>query len=188
VKLGLLLGALAACSSSKPVDPPPQPLAKHAPVPAPPGVKVISGFDPASGMHVDDDGRRTDVPVPASVQPAHAGHPIDVTLRSSPPGAQVAVDGSNVGATPTFATVMADGSPHEFVFTLAHHSVARYRFVPVTSGVLHARLEQVADEPPTDDDSPPDPVPGVDLVAPPPAPVAKPDATPPAPSGLGPQP
>ena len=182
-----LLCVWAACGTSKPsADPPPPP--KHVPADAPAGIKVISGFDPASGMHVDDDGRRTDVSQPASVSPAHAGKPIDVTLRSSPPGASVAVDGTNVGTTPTFASVIADGSPHEFTFTLPHHTVARYRFVPVTSGVLHARLEPVTEEPVILDDEEPESAPGADLVAPPPAPVAKPDATAPTSPGLGPQP
>ena len=179
---------LAACSSKPAAEPPPG-VAKHVPVDAPPGIKVISGFDPSSGLHVDDDGHRNDVPQPATVQPAHAGKPIDVTLRSSPPGAQVAVDGSNVGTTPTFASVIADGSPHEFTFTLPHHTVARYRFVPVTSGVLHARLEQVTEEPAAIDDEDATPPPGADLVAPPPAPVKPPDASAaPQPQGLGPQP
>jgi hypothetical protein len=185
---------IAACSGGKTDAPPkPQPAGKHAPADRQPGVTTISGFDPQSGMHLDDDGHRTDPPQPAVVSPAHAGHPIDITLRSSPPGAEVAVDGRNVGTTPTFSSVIADGSEHEFTFVLAHHTVARYRFVPITSGVIHARLEPVADEPPpTDDDAPEGlPVPGAgsELVAPPPAPVAKPDATAPtATPGFGPQP
>jgi hypothetical protein len=188
--------ALVACSGGKtdppPRPPPPVPIVKHTP---PAGVTTITGFDPLSGMHLDDDGHRTDTPQPAVVQPAHAGHPVDITLRSSPSGAEVAVDGRNVGATPTFSTVIADGSEHEFTFVLPHHTVARYRFVPVTSGVLHARLEPVIDEPPSgaegDDDSPeaaPTPGAGSELVAPPPAPVAKPDAAAPSPNGFGPQP
>lgn len=187
---------IAACSVGK-SDPAPKQgsgSARHAPSDAPPGVTTITGFDPNSGMHVDDDGHHTEIPQPAVVQPTHAGRPIDLTLRSSPPGSQVAVDGRIVGTTPTFSSVVADGSEHEFTFTLPHHTVARYRFVPITSGVIHARLEPVADEPAADpDDDAPEgaPVPGAgsELVNPMPSPMAKPDALPTPPTGgMGPQP
>lgn len=66
--------------------------------------------------------------------------PIGIHLRSSPPGAKAAVDGVTVGITPTFWNGVADGRAHAFTFTLAEHQVARYRLVPVTSGIIHARL------------------------------------------------
>jgi hypothetical protein len=196
VRLGVALVLVAACGSGK-SDAPVKPVApvKHAPA-TPPGITTISGFDPASGLHVDDDDtHHTDTPQPFTVAAAHAGKPVDITLRSSPTGAEVAVDGRVVGTTPAYSSVMADGGAHEFTFMLPHHTVARYRFVPVTSGVLHARLEPVIDEPPqqADDDSPESaPVPGAgsDLVNPAPAPV-RPDAIAPQPTpsqGLGPQP
>ena len=172
-------------------------VAINRPPPPAPGVTTISGFDPSSGMHLDDDGHRSDVLQPATVAPAHAGKPVDITLRSSPSGAEASVDGRVVGTTPTFSSVMADGAAHEFTFVLPHHTVARYRFVPITSGVIHARLEPVPDEPPPqgdDDDAPetaPEPAAGSVLVDPPPAPV-RPDAlapSQPTPSqGLGPPP
>ena len=195
---------IAACGSGSA----PESHKKPAPAPhepAQPGITKISGFDPSTGMHLDDDTPGSHQPQPATVQPVHPGHPIDVTLRSTPPGAQVMVDGALVGNSPTFWSGTADGSPHEFTFVLPGHAVARYRFVPVTSGVIHARLEPVTDEPDAGVDEAEEPtgapVPGAGavLVNPPPAPVAKPDApaiAPPptvvspdaAPTGMGPQP
>ncbi len=101
------------------------------------------GVDPATG-HIDDYG--TFRPVQAQPLPGRERHAIDVTLRSSPPGALAAVDGSPIGPTPAFWSGYADGREHEFVFTLEKHAIARYRFVPVSSGVIHARLAPVLDE------------------------------------------
>jgi hypothetical protein len=113
--------------------------------------------------------------------------PIDVTLQSTPPGAQVLVDGVLVGTTPTFWNGEADGREHEFVFMRRDHTTARYRFVPVTSGVIHARLERVSEEPDAgvDDDNAPlpgAPLPGAGsmLVNPPPAPEVVPKVDAPA--------
>ncbi len=75
------------------------------------------------------------------------GKPIGIHLRSSPSGAQIAVDGVAVGRTPTYWSGVADGRAHDFTFSLAAHEVARYHFVPVTSGVIHARMVAVADNP-----------------------------------------
>ena len=199
MRVAVAIVVVAACSSGKSTtDVPVKPIVplKHGSA-AQPGITTISGFDPASGMHLDDDGdgRRTDTPQPATVAAAHAGRPVDITLRSSPSGAEASVDGRVVGNTPTFSSVMADGAAHEFTFVLPHHTVARYRFVPITSGVIHARLDPVVDEPPgqADEDSPessPAPAAGSVLVNPPPAPV-RPDAIAPQPTpsqGLGPQP
>jgi hypothetical protein len=201
----LILAVATACSSGSAP-------AKQQPAAAPRdagrhGITKISGFDPSTNMHLDDDPNAPPpAPQPAVVQPTHAGHAIDITLRSTPPGAQVMVDGTNMGVAPTFWSGQADGSPHEFTFVLAGHAVARYRFVPVTSGVIHARLEAVTDEPDAgvdDDGANGAPVPGAGavLVNPPPAPVARPDApaiappptvlspdAAPAATGIGPQP
>jgi len=73
--------------------------------------------------------------------------PIDVMLKSEPRGALAAVDGRVIGATPTFWAGESDGFEHEFTFSLAGHAFARYRFVPITSGVLHVTLQPVATEP-----------------------------------------
>jgi len=75
--------------------------------------------------------------VPAPPPPQH----LEITLRSTPPGALAAVDGTPVGPTPTFWRGVMTGDPHTFTFTLAGHTTARYRFVPTTSGIIHATLE-----------------------------------------------
>jgi hypothetical protein len=140
----LALTLVVACSGKK-KDKDPEPSAH------PPGVgtlvrgdagvtAVITDIDP-SGMHVDDDVAAATVQ--AQPQPTRAGRPIDVTLRSTPPGAQVAVDGTVIGNTPSFWNGMADGREHEFVFTMRGHAIARYRFVPITSGVIHGRLDRI---------------------------------------------
>lgn len=102
-----------------------------------------------------------------------AAHPIEITLRSSPPGATAAVDGTPVGTTPAYWAGDADGREHEFTFDLRGFALARYRFVPITSGVIHARLDPIAEE--TDAGVAAEqalPKTGSVLVAPPPAPVA----------------
>lgn len=163
------------------------------------GVHAAIGVDP-SGMHLDDDvGGRPATPQPAPNRP---GRPIDVTLRSSPPGARVSVDGQPLGNTPAYWSGLADGHEHEFLFTLPRHAIARYRFVPVSSGVIHARLDPIAEDidagvPPPEVVPPRDP-PAVVPAPVVPAPVAVPVAVPPAdaavtPSadaaeGMGPQP
>jgi len=190
-----LVALFAACSSSSPAPPPAPPPA--APRDAGrPGVKVITGFDPASGMHLDPD---VEHHPPASPPSARGGHPIDITLRSSPSGAMVMVDGVQVGTTPAYWHGQADGTEHQFTFVLPGHEVAFYHFVPITSGVIHARLEQVAYEDAGVDESDepaPAPAPPPPTSAPPPPtsappPVAAPpvDAREAAPSPeLGPQP
>lgn len=69
--------------------------------------------------------------------------PLAIQLRSTPPGATVMVDGRTVGSTPTYWEGMADGKAHDFVFILADHAVAHYRFVPVQDGHLHPRLDRL---------------------------------------------
>jgi hypothetical protein len=129
--------------------------------------------------------RPDDVPHAEPPQRPRGGHSIQITLRTSPPGASAAVDGTPVGTTPAYWSGDADGREHEFTFDLRGYALARYRFVPITSGVVHARLDPIAEE--TDAGvaiSPEATLPhtGSVLVAPPPAPVT-PDAyvPPPAP-------
>jgi hypothetical protein len=188
--------ALLACRGNsakpKPADPAPA-LRLDA------GLHAPTGVDP-SALHLDDDvGGR---PVTPPSTPNRPGRPIDVTLRSSPPGARVSVDGQPLGNTPNYWNGLADGHEHEFLFTLPRHAIARYRFVPISSGVIHARLDPIAE----DIDAgvpPPEVVPRRDppLVVPAPsvpAPVALPapdavvtppaDAAQPTMPGLGPQP
>jgi len=134
-------------------------------------VPVPRGVDP-SAVHLDDVGTPTR---PATPQPpiARERRAIDVTLRSSPPGASVSVDGTPIGSTPAFWSGYADGREHQFVFTLPRHAIARYRFVPVSSGVIHARLDPIAEEPDAGVAPPPE------LVPQPPPSVVVPPAPPP---------
>ncbi len=172
-------------------------------------ITVPSGVDP-SAVHLDDYSGTTRTLAPQSL-PGRERRAIDVTLRSTPPGAVAAVDGTPVGTTPAFWSGYADGREHQFVFTLPGHAIARYRFVPVSSGVIHARLERIADEPDAGVAPPPEVVPqtppsavvppappptivspAVDaaVAAPPVAPAPQPTPTP-APTGtepVGPQP
>lgn len=107
------------------------------------GMPGTTGVDP-SAVRVDHGaGER---PTPAQPLPGRERRAIDVTLRSSPPGARVAVDGTEIGTAPTFWSGYADGRQHEFTFQLPRHAITRYRFVPVSSGVIHARLEPIAEE------------------------------------------
>jgi len=85
-------------------------------------------------------------PGPPGRQTARAGRPIDIVLRSSPPGATAAVDGVPIGPTPTYWAGEANGREHEFTFVMPGYAFARYRFVPITSGVVHARLEVLAED------------------------------------------
>ena len=166
-----------------------------------------SGVDP-SAVHLDDYSGTPRMVAPQPL-PGRERRAIDVTLRSSPPGAVASVDGTPIGNTPAFWSGYADGREHQFVFTLPGHAIARYRFVPVSSGVIHARLERIADEPDAGVAPPPEVVPqpppsAVVPPAPPPTivtpapdaavaapPVVTPPAPPTAPTGtepVGPQP
>ena len=165
----MLVIAVAACGSPSSPDPASKPAPVHAHGDAGvPGITTIHGFDPASGMHLDEGGGEHR---PANVAAARTGRPIDVTLRSTPPGAEVAVDGAYLGTTPTYWPGQADGREHEFTFTLPGHAIARYRFVPVTSGVIHARLEPIVEEPDAGvPQSEPEPEPPPERHVPPPPP------------------
>jgi hypothetical protein len=125
--------------------------------------------------------------------------PIDVVLKSEPRGALAAVDGRPIGTTPAFWAGESDGFEHEFTFSLAGHAFARYRFVPITSGVLHVTLQPVATDPPDGGLEPliaptfapdPEPAPSPPPAAPPPSPPSAPLApsAPSTPPGLTPTP
>jgi hypothetical protein len=131
------LAVLAACRSKH--DAPPSPTPAHAIGDA--GVAELPG---APG--VDPDSVYFEPHRPPTPAANHGGHPIDVTLRSTPSNALAAVDGVPLGNTPAYWSGMADGREHEFTFVLPRHAVARYRFVPITSGVVHARLEPIAED------------------------------------------
>lgn len=156
---------------------------------------------PAPAPIVASDGG-VDVPTPveatptAKVVPRRPGRPIEIILRSTPGESEAWVDGAYVGITPQVWSGET-GAPHTFMFRKAGFAMAQYRFVPVTTGILHPRLEAVVEE--TDAGvAPPREVAPVELAPPPPiavdadlAPMAPPpdafvpDAVPP---GVGPQP
>lgn len=132
----LLVAILAACSGNsdtKPV-PPPAPQLADAGVD---GIGTIGVYDPSSGAHLDDyvpaDGERP--------RAKRVGRPIEILLRSTPPGARVHADGQLVGLTPTYW--QGETGEHEFTFVLERHALARYRFHAITTGVVHAQLEPV---------------------------------------------
>ena len=140
--------ACPACSGKR--EPPePAPVAPVAPITpdaGPAGTTVMPGYDPASGMHLDEDG--TGAPRPATRPHNRPSRPVEVMLRSTPTGAIAAVDNVQLGPTPTYWFGDADGREHEFTFVRPGYTVARYRFVPVQSGLIHARLEPVGDDHP----------------------------------------
>jgi hypothetical protein len=142
----LLLAFLAACGS-KDEPPMPTPLVLDAgplPITPPaPGITELPTYDPASGAHLDGKEREA---APARPRNRNA-RMIGIMLRSTPPGAIAAVDGQPIGPTPTYWEGEFTGSEREFTFALAKHAVARYRFVPTTNGVVHGRLEPIADRP-----------------------------------------
>ena len=162
---------LLGCSSKQP-ESRPAPAAIDAGVPVPVQSRPLL---PVGGHLDDDDGVRHTQPAPFS---GHA-RPIDVILRSTPTGAQAAVDGIVIGTTPAYWNGNADGREHEFTFVLSGHAIARYRFVPITSGTIHARLERVTDD--VDAGVPPPEV--VPVMPPDAAPSIAPDAATPTPFG-----
>ena len=73
-------------------------------------------------------------------RPAARGSPVELVLRSTPPGAIASIDGKRVGPTPAYWRGAMTGKARDFTFELANHTTARYRFVPTTDGVVHATL------------------------------------------------
>ena len=132
---------LAACADKSDTRPTPDP--------APPSVSADAGvgnarpsvtFDPSSA-HLDD-GPNT---APGIRPPARrATRPIELVLRSTPNAARVFVDGEDRGVTPVLW--QGETGEHIFAFVKKDHAMARYRFWAITSGIVHARLEPVAEE------------------------------------------
>jgi hypothetical protein len=131
----LLIAACGKPAQAPPTDPAPAVVADASVD----GISQIGAYDPASGAHLDDD-----MPGPPSTtRPSkRTGHPIEIMLRSTPSGARAYVDGNFIGVTPTYWPGDT-GAEHEFTFAMPQYELARYRFVPVQTGVLHARLELV---------------------------------------------
>lgn len=130
---------LVACSSKSDT-------AKREPVPPPADAATIDGITsfgtPDPNAHVDEDPTGPPVARPANKRP---GRQIEILLRSSPSGAMASVDGLQVGPTPTY-WIGETGAEHEFTFSLSKHALARYRFFPIATGTLHARLDPVAND------------------------------------------
>lgn len=163
----IALVIVAACSG----DPAPTPVVAPPPPPADAavdGVTMINGYDPRSGMHLDDD-----APM-AAARPAakRAGRTIEIMLRSTPSGARVHVDGNFINVTPTMWT--GETGEHEFTFVLPKHALARYRFHAVAAGIVHARLDPVEVE--RDAGKPPPEIVRPPQIAPPPT-LLVPDAS-----------
>jgi hypothetical protein len=143
MKLWLVV-ALLGCSSKSsepPAAPPPPPADASVD-----GITSIGQYDPSSGMHLDEDvPKRSGVKPPPG--PPRPSRPIDITLRSTPSEAQAAVDGEIIGYTPTYWAGQADGREHVFTFVKSGYAGVAYRFVPIASGVVHAHLDPMAEEP-----------------------------------------
>ena len=170
---------IAGCSGEKPPPPP-------APPPAP-LANADAGADAVQLQAADLEG--------VARTAKKAGRPIDIVLRSSPVPAKVSVDGTPVGVTPQ-VWIGETGALHTFVFEAPGYAEAKFQFVPVSSGVLHPRLDPVieyldAGVPPPREVVPQPPPPATIDVDAQPAPLAPIDAplAPDAPApGLGPLP
>ncbi len=134
----LLLLTLASCSSKREA-PPEQPAPVDAPAAPRDTITEIGSTDPNRFTDPDPTRRTT----AAKHRPSR---PIDIILKSSPPGADAAVDGVIVGRTPAYWYGEADGHEHEFTFVMGGHNSARYRFVPIQSGTVHARLDVTSND------------------------------------------
>lgn len=104
----------------------------------------IPVYDPASGYHLDE--------VVEYVRPARKPAPvakkqIQITLRSSPPGALASVDGAVIGRTPTLWVGEANAE-RQFTFVLPGYVMARYRFIATTDGTVHGQLTKMTKDAP----------------------------------------
>jgi hypothetical protein len=163
VRSAVLLVVALGCSSDPPAPVAPPPAPRDAGVD---GITEIGSVEPGA---LDGDPRSPRTPQARFKN--RPPRPIDIMLRSTPPGAMAAVDGVQVGYTPAYWYGESDGREHEFTFVRANHAVARYRFVPIQSGTVHVRLEPVAAAPLGDAGA------GEDMALPPPEPAVPPPAT-----------
>lgn len=107
---------------------------------SPAGITELPGFDPEAG-HLDRDTPAASAP---ATRPRRGARMLGILLRSSPAGALAAVDGQPVGRTPAYWEGELTGGEREFTFSLPGHISARYRFVPITNGVVHGHLEAIS--------------------------------------------
>ena len=108
-----------------------------------------SRTDPAEAKENEFHLDRADIEYEAArrdVRP-HKGRLIELVLRSTPSGAIAAMDGVPIGPTPAVWQGETDGRPREFTFVLPGYAIARYRFIPMQSGVVHGTLGRLKSEP-----------------------------------------
>ncbi len=137
--------AVAKATDDPPATAPEQPAIPPAGGPATP--------DPAAGgeFHLDDP--EVEYEPTRRSNAGRKSRSLELVLRSTPPGAVAAVDGITVGPTPALWEGTSDGRAREFTFVLPGYAIARYRFVPTQSGVVHGtlgRLKTQADAGPTE--------------------------------------
>jgi hypothetical protein len=94
-----------------------------------------------STFHLDPDPEPSK---PKKVARPREARPIELILRSTPPGATASIDGTAIGKTPAYWEGAADGRRRDVTFALPGYAVARYRFVPTRSGVVHGSLRRLA--------------------------------------------
>jgi hypothetical protein len=132
--LGCVVAVTACSGDDRPPAPPPPPVIADA------GIAPPLPAEPAEGELDDISGSRREWR--AGTRPRR---PLEITRRSTPSGATAAVDGVIVGRTPALWEGEFTGREREFTFVLPGYSMARYRFAPITSGVVHGRLERMGD-------------------------------------------
>ena len=108
--------------------------------PSEPGASSASSDFHLDGANIEYESARRDA------RP-RKGRPIELVLRSSPSGAIAAIDGVTIGPTPAVWQGTTDGRPREFTFVLPGYAIARYRFIPMQSGVVHGTLGRLKSEP-----------------------------------------
>jgi hypothetical protein len=126
-------------------DPPRGPSSAAPPRDAGPATRP----DPAGGKENEFHLDGADIEYEAArrdVRP-HKGRLIELVLRSTPSGAIAAMDGVPIGPTPAVWQGETDGRPREFTFVLPGYAIARYRFIPMQSGVVHGTLGRLKSEP-----------------------------------------
>ena len=122
---------LAACSpSSEPTPSVPE---------APRDAAVVDAYDEPAPTRIARKQR-----------PFKEPRAIEITLRSTPSNATASVNGEVIGETPVTWFGQTYGVDVEFVFVMKNHASAKYRFVPVQSGVVHATLVPVTPDPDSD--------------------------------------
>jgi hypothetical protein len=124
--------ALAGCSKRDEPAPAATPPAAHA-APAAPTAPAATPAPTAPAA----------APTAPAAPAAPAAAKVHLQLRSTPPGADVAVDGRPAGRTPTMTDVPVDEREHEVTFVLAGYALERYRTRAVQNGVVHATMHPI---------------------------------------------